>query len=252
MSLPPAHHQKKLRRNKIIKYLIFKTLGNFLILFSLFGIGATFGPAIYFEAKFELSKTFGVHYKVAKTARIPSELGIIIKEMKRENPAAEKSLFDSILMGEKEKVLIPESAEFSVVVPKIGANEKVYSNVDPNNEDEYLEVLQHGIAHAKGTAFPGMNGTTYLFAHSTDNFWNVGRYNAVFYLLNKMEKGDEITLFYNGKRFDYVVDDTKIVSPQDTQFIVSNIGQGEKVILQTCWPPGTAWKRLLVFAVPKN
>jgi sortase A len=251
MALPPVHHQKKVRRNKIIKYLIIRTLSNFLILFALFGIGATFGPAIYFEAKFELAKAFSVHYKVAQTSKVPSEFGIIIKEMRRENPTAEKSLFDSILMGEKEKVLIPQSAEFSVVVPKIGANEKVYSNVDPNNEEEYLEVLRHGIAHAKGTAFPGLGGTTYLFAHSTDNFWNVGRYNAVFYLLNKMEKGDEITLFYNGKRFDYVVDDTKIVDPQDTHFIASNLSQGERVILQTCWPPGTAWKRLLVFAVPK-
>jgi len=30
------------------------------------------------------------------------------------------------------------------------------------------------------------------------------------------------------------------------------MGQGERVILQTCWPPGTAWKRLLVFATPKK
>jgi len=251
MAIPPNYHKKKIRRNKIIKYLIFRTLGNFLILFSLFGVSATFGPAIYFEAKFELAKAFSVHYKVAQTPNVPSELGKIIKEMQKQNATTEKSLFESILSGEREKVLIPVSSEFSVVVPKIGANEKVFPNVDPNNENEYLQVLKNGIAHAKGTAFPGMNGTTYLFAHSTDNFWNVGRYNAVFYLLNKMEKGDEITLFYNGKRFDYVVRDTKIVDPSDTHFIASNIGQGERVILQTCWPPGTAWKRLLVFAVPK-
>lgn len=251
MSVPPSHHQKKFRRNKIIKYLILKTLGNFLFLFSLFGIGATFGPALYFEAKFELVKMFNVNYKVVDTSETPSELGRIIKEMVAKRESAEKSLFESILSGEKEKILVPKSAEFSVVIPKIGANEKVYSNVDPSNEKEYLEVLKNGIAHAKGTAFPGLNGTTYLFAHSTDNFWNVGRYNAVFYLLNKMTNGDEISLFYNGKRFDYIVNDTKIVDPQDIQFISSNIGQGEKVVLQTCWPPGTAWKRLLVFAVPK-
>lgn len=252
MSVPPTYHKKKLRRNKIIKYLILRTLGNFLLLFALFGIGATFGPAIYFEANYRLANAFSVHYKIAETPQGASELGKIIKEMKKQNPAAEKSLFDSILSGEKEKILIPQSAEFSVVVPKIGANEKVYSNVDPNNEDEYLQVLMHGIAHAKGTAFPGMGGTTYLFAHSTDNFWNVGRYNAVFYLLNKMEKGDDVTIFYSGKRFDYIVNDTQIVDPSDTHYIASNIGQGERVILQTCWPPGTAWKRLLVFAVPKT
>lgn len=252
MSVPPSTHKKKLRRYKIIKYLILKTLGNFLLLFALFGIGATFGPALYLEVNYRLASLFNVHYKIAETPQGSSELGKIIKEMKRQNVTVEKSLFDSILSGEKEKILIPQSAEFSVVVPKIGANEKVYSNVDPNNEDEYLQVLRNGIAHAKGTAFPGMNGTTYLFAHSTDNFWNVGRYNAVFYLLNKMENGDEISLFYNGKRFDYIVNDTKIVDPSETNFISSNIGQGERIILQTCWPPGTAWKRLLVFAIQKS
>jgi hypothetical protein len=40
----------------------------------------------------------------------------------------------------------------------------------------------NGVAHAKGTVFPH-KGNIYLFAHSTDNWWNVGRYNAVFYLL---------------------------------------------------------------------
>jgi len=43
-----------------------------------------------------------------------------------------------------------------------------------------LPILQKGIAHAQGSVFPGMQGNIYLFAHSTDNWWNVGRYNAVF------------------------------------------------------------------------
>ena len=67
-----------------------------------------------------------------------------------------------------------------------------------------------------------------------------------------MERGDDVVLYFQNKRFNYTVVDTKIIEADDTHFIDSSLGQGERVILQTCWPPGTAWKRLLVFAEPKK
>lgn len=252
MAVPPKKSQKSDRRRQIIIFLIIRTIGNFLVLFTIFGFAATFGPALFFEARFQVAKAFAVHYKIASPP--PSGFTQLVGKLNANPtpiPPHEQSLFQTILNGQKEDVLTPQSADFSVVIPKIGANEKVYPNVDPNNESEYLDILKKGIAHAKGTAFPGMDGTTYLFAHSTDNFWDVGRYNAVFYLLNKMQKGDDVTLFYNGKRYDYTVYDTKIIDPSDTHYIAANLGQGERLILQTCWPPGTSWKRLLVFAKPK-
>ena len=251
MAVPPKNHQKKSRRNKIIWFLVVRTIANFLILFSIFGVVATFGPVVFYEARFQVTQIFHIHYKVGQeVTQGPSELGKIIQ--KEQLSKTQPSIFNAVLSGQREEILYPQDPAFSVVIPKIGANERVIPNVDPDNEQEYLSVLQHDIAHAKGTAFPGINGTTYLFAHSTDNFWNVGRYNAVFYLLNKMSVGDDVVLFFNGKRYNYVVNDTKIIDPNDTHFIASNLGQGERVILQTCWPPGTAWKRLLIFAVPKT
>ncbi len=252
MAIPPKSHHKKKRRNQIIWFLLIRTIGNFLILFTIFGVAATFGPALYFEIRYETAKFLQVHYKVGEVKTVSNEPDAFGKILQQDQVQKEEpSLFNSVLNGTREEILYPQDAMFSVVIPKIGANEKIVANVDPDNEKEYLDVLLHNIAHAKGTAFPGVNGTTYLFAHSTDDFWNVGRYNAVFYLLNKMEKGDEVVLFFNNKRFNYIVSDTKIVDPDDTHFIAANLGQGERVILQTCWPPGTAWKRLLVFAVPK-
>lgn len=253
MAVPPPKKVIYSRKREIIRYLILRTVGNFLILLTIFGAVATFGPAAYYEVQFQAGKYFGVRYSVASTQQADnsSELGRLIDEMEEENPNAGRNILSSILAGEKEKILIPDSADFSIVIPKIGANQHVIPNVDPDNEDEYLRALMRGVAHAKGTAFPGMKGTTYLFSHSADNFWNVGRYNAVFYLLNKMEKGDEVAIFFNGVRYNYYVTETKIVGDRETDFIKANIGQGEKLILQTCWPPGTAWKRLLVIAQPK-
>ena len=246
MALPPKSHQKKLKK-QIFWYLVIKTVSNFLIIFCIFGISATFGPALYFEAQYHLSKVLDVNYKVATDVpEGPSELAKIMKRGQ-----SQPNLFGTVMSGKREEILYPQDPQFTVMIPKIGANEKIQENVDPNNEEEYLRVLSQDIAHAKGTAFPGVNGTTYLFAHSIDNFWNVGRYNAVFYLLNKLVVGDDVIVFYDNKRHDYKVTETKIVESNDTHYIASNLGQGERVILQTCWPPGTAWKRLLVFATPK-
>lgn len=240
-----------MERKKIIKYLILRTLGNFLILFMIFGFFATFGPAIFYEARFRIEQAKGVKYELPDAE--PSGFGKLLQERaKKNNIAVDKSLFGSILSSEKVQILTPVSTDFSVVIPKIGANEKVTANVDPANGDEYLEVLRHSVAHAKGTALPGLSGTTYLFAHSADNFWDVGRYNAVFYLLKDLEINDDVVVFFEDKRFNYKVYDKKIVDPSEVHYMSANIGMGERLILQTCWPPGTAWKRLLIFAKPKN
>lgn len=213
----------------------------------LFGFVATFGPALYYELSYRLGNLRGIQYVLSdKDADEIKSVNAVKKQ------SVQESLFGSLLTDQKVQELIPVSTEFSVVIPKIGANERVTANVDPSKESEYLDALKHSVAHAKGTALPGLGGTTYLFAHSADNFWDVGRYNAVFYLLKDLELGDEVNLFFQDKRHTYTVYDKKIVDPSEVEFLAANLGEGEKVILQTCWPPGTAWKRLLIFAKPKN
>lgn len=247
MAVPPNKHKKRSKNFKIIKFLIIRTLGNFLILFSIFAVVATFGPPLFFEARYQLTQAFAVDYEASEEATVNTFSEIV--ENRREYKT-QPDLFTEVLNNSKQEILYPEDPSFSVIIPKIGANKRIIPNVDTNDKDYYLEVLTHSIAHAKGTAFPGVDGTTYLFAHSTDNFWSAGRFNAVFYLLNKMEVGDEVILFFGGKRHDYKVSETKVVESSDTHYVASNLGQGERIILQTCWPPGTAWKRLLIFATP--
>lgn len=238
-------------KREFTKLLILRTVGNFLILFTVFGFFATFGPAVYYEISYRVEKARGVTYVVAEEK--PSELTQILEKYKnRGQPDQGPNVLGDILSKTTEKILTPPDINFSVVIPKIGAAERIQENVDPSNEKEYLDVLRHSIAHAKGTSFPGMGSTAYLFAHSADNFWNVGRYNAVFYLLKELNDGDDVYVFFQGKRYNYKVYDRQIVDPSQTSVIAANQGGGEKIILQTCWPPGTSWKRLLVFARPKG
>lgn len=143
--------------------------------------------------------------------------------------------------------LTPPNTDFAVVIPKIAAVAPVFANVDPYNKNAYLPVLRKGVAHAKGTAFPDELGNTYLFAHSTDAFYNVGRYNAIFYLLGKLEENDEVQVFYEGKEYKYEVKEVKVVSAESVQYLANTTT--EKILtLQTCYPPGTTLKRLVVIA----
>ncbi len=225
-----------------IKFVVLRTIGNFLVLFSIFGMAMTFGPALYEEVKYRYGQWQGVRYVVAEGEQVSN--GEIVP-----TPVAQG--FFGQIPGSKVQVLRPADPNFSVVIPKIGANSRVIANVDAGNYDSYIQALQQGVAHADGTGFPGGGTKIYLFAHSTDSFWNVGRYNAVFYLLKELEPGDEVDMFYGRVRYKYRVMEKKIVSPSEVSYLTDR-KPIEELILQTCWPPGTTLDRLLVIARPES
>ena len=142
--------------------------------------------------------------------------------------------------------LVPDQ-RFSVYIPKINAISRVIPNVNPFDRTEYLPGLKKGVAHARGLGVPGQMGTTYLFAHSVASRADYARYNAVFYLLHKLEAGDGIELVYEGNWYKYQVTETKVLGAKDVSFLKPQTDR-EILVLQTCYPPGTTWKRLIVVA----
>lgn len=140
--------------------------------------------------------------------------------------------------------------DFSIYIPKIEARAEIIGNVDSGNKEEFQEALKRGVAHAAGSRFPGMDGGTYLFAHSTDAPFNIARYNAVFYLLRELEKNDEIYVFFLDKIYKYKVSEKYIVPADDVSWLTNAKTGPSRLILQTCWPPGTTWKRLIIVAYP--
>lgn len=200
-------------------------VGTILIIFSLLGFLLTYGPIIKVELGYRLSSA-------------------------EDETTAPKGNFSELLgqtlIGEQEGVPDPN---FSLIIPKIHAKARVVPNVDPANETEYYAALQSGVAHARGTYFPGGEGNVYMFAHSTDSPLNILRYNAIFYLLREVEVGDDVQVYFGGVKHSYSVTDKKIVEPTDISYLTpTNSERKERLILQTCWPPGTTLKRLLVFA----
>lgn len=178
-----------------------------------------FGPVIKEELNYSFNRASGIKYSI-----------------------------DTVETWSFQRPINAPNIDFSIVIPKLNATAPIVGNVDPSNPDEYLKALKKGVAHAAGTPFPGEVGNVFLFAHSTDAFYNIGRYNAVFFLIGRLEKGDEIDTYYRGRLYKYIVYDKKVVEPTDAEYL-GTLTAGEKTLtLQTCYPPGTTLKRLVVLA----
>ncbi len=217
------------------KVLLVRTIGNFLVIGAFVAIGFTFWPVMGAYIGHAIDGISGKKFEVAQSA------------------SGGGRSFGSLLGREDEnvKLLVPKDPNFSIIVEKIGADAPVIPNVDASNKAVYNEALKRGVAHALGTSFPGQAGVTYLFAHSTDTIFNVPRYNAIFYLLNDLVAGDDVVVFFNNKRFNYKVTEKKITEPEDVSYFTL-VTQEQILVLQTCYPPGTTWKRLLVIAKPAS
>jgi LPXTG-site transpeptidase (sortase) family protein len=206
---------------------------------SLLGLTVLFSPVIYTEARYRIDTL------------IPDEVNPQEERIKTEYPQVKSPSFQSLLNQKYLEILKPVDPEFSIIVPKLGINTHVSANVSAADKKQYEPALKKGAAHALGTNLPGENGRIFIFAHSTDNVWNIARFNAVFYLLKDLEANDQVHIVYKGVVHPYVVTDKKIVGADDIEYLTARIGT-EELILQTCYPPGTTNERMLIFAKPSG
>ena len=214
-----------------LTYHLVRTFGASLISFAMLSLMFSFGPIIREELEYRLGK---------------KEIAEVKYDFSPQIAEAEK-----IVEIQKQALSYEVSSYFSVVIPKIGASSNVIANVDTADEKEYLQALKEGVAHAKGTYFPGQNADIFLFSHSTDSPLNFARYNAVFYLLKELEEGDRIIVYFADKRYDYQVAEKFTAEASDVSWLSAREGE-ERLILMTCDPPGTTWRRLLIVAKPVN
>ena len=203
-------------------------------------------PVVTEELKFNFNQVLGRNYTLPRVITSGSNNALPPSPDELLSPTPQQSGFGNLIMGGSE-IITPVSTDFGIVIEKINANARVVPNVNPANEKEYMQALSQGVAHAKGTALPGRKGNIYLFSHSTDAPWNIVRYNAIFFLLNKLESDDRVILFYQGRRFDYIVFDKVIAGASETHYLTHQY-EDSVLTLQTCDPPGTTINRLIVRA----
>jgi len=141
-----------------------------------------------------------------------------------------------------------------IVIPKIGQNIPI-RDISPTNlleekwdklEKDIQEALKSGAVHYPGTAIPGQRGNVFITGHSSYYLWDPGKYKDVFALLHNMEIGDEVFVVYNQQKFRYVVEEKKVIKPNEVDVLKQTADK--RLTLMTCTPIGTALNRLIIVA----
>jgi len=131
---------------------------------------------------------------------------------------------------------------YTISVPKLGIES---ATVELDGED-----LSKNLIHYKGTGIPGKIGNSVVFGHSIlPQFYDPKDYLSIFSTLPTLEKGDEITINYDGVAYVYEVEAMFEVLPTDLQVLEQETNDSYLSLI-TCTPPGHPLKprRLVVRA----
>ncbi len=155
------------------------------------------------------------------------------------------SVVDIPVLHPDNRLVIPTTGQ-SVPINTMGTEHIVNKDWD-GLEHDIQESLKTGVLFYPGAAKPGQMGNTFITGHSSNYAWADGNYNDVFALLGQLEVGDEYYVYYEQQKYTYRVIETKIVTADDVS-ILEQPSDKRISTLMTCWPVGTASKRMAVIA----
>ncbi|MDI6883168.1 MAG: sortase [Patescibacteria group bacterium] len=130
-------------------------------------------------------------------------------------------------------------------IPKIGVLAPIILS-KATEEKELEKTLKRGVLLYPDSVRPGEKGKTIILGHSAPPNWPDINYDRVFNNLDKLEKGDEVVVYFNQKKYLFEVFEKKIFLPKEEEEILATDERGSSLILLTCWPPGKDFKRLAV------
>jgi LPXTG-site transpeptidase (sortase) family protein len=146
------------------------------------------------------------------------------------------------------KIVLPDKA--TLVVGGIGISAPVVFGAGSDTKNIY-DNLENGVVHYSSTPKPGMDGVSIILGHSSAYPWYKGVYGSVFALLGKLKTGDKIYVEYgDGQTFAFSVKQSIVFSPFKEDTRLAQIEKSEKptLVLISCWPIGTNYKRIAVQA----
>ncbi|PIR41580.1 MAG: hypothetical protein COV31_00525 [Candidatus Yanofskybacteria bacterium CG10_big_fil_rev_8_21_14_0_10_46_23] len=151
----------------------------------------------------------------------------------------------------KSKFYEPDNTASSLYleIPAIGVTAPIVFEESLNSE-VIINRLQEGVVRYAASPVPGEKGTSVILGHSSAFPWYKGKYGSVFALLGKLEIGDKFYIHKDGDVLTYQVKDKIVFNPLSTDERVSQFEQTDDsaVVLVSCWPIGTSFKRQAVKA----
>lgn len=141
--------------------------------------------------------------------------------------------------------------ENRIVIPKIWKNiplvdveNKRVQNVKELDQ-VFMKELENWVIRYPWSARPWETWNTFIFWHSSNFPWIKWDYNDVFALIDNLGFWDEIIVYYNQKKYVYVINEKHVVKPGDTSVLKRNNWKKE-ISIMTCWPIGTSINRMIV------
>lgn len=143
---------------------------------------------------------------------------------------------------------------FYISIPSLGINRMpITANVDSTTEESYMSVLDTTLAHFQNTGLPisDIQNNIVIYGHSASQNYGprVDDPMVAFSFLPDLKVGDDIVLEIEGKTFNYKMQRSKIVDPNDTSVITGTKGK-RTLTLFTCYPAGNNAKRYIAIARP--
>ena len=183
-------------------------------------------------------------------------------------PSSEETFFDETnsssiinndffpILTEAPKVALPaipvEANEANILeLPQFNIKAPI-RKFTSSNLDLIYEELKKGVVLYPGSSIPGQ-GYSVIIGHSSQYPWESGKYRTVFALLNELQIGDKIYVFWEQKPLIFEVKDKQIFIPwpqgSETTETIFPPSNEPTLILQSCWPVGAASKRVAVKTV---
>ena len=136
--------------------------------------------------------------------------------------------------------------ENSLEIPKI---EVLAPLIFVEDAEKVHKSLDSGVVHYPNSVLPGEKGQTIILGHSAPPNWPDIKYDNVFSRLNELEEGDEIFVYFEHQKYNYLVK-RRIFLEKGEEIPENNLTNSDNVlILISCWPPGKNIKRIAVEAV---
>lgn len=173
--------------------------------------------------------------------KISASTGILSEDnttsvIKNTQPAGE-NIADNEEGAEKESTTNkPVPAGNTLVVPQMGVNGLIY-------EGQTEATLSKGLWRMPSTSDDPTAGNMVITAH---RYLRRPPNPNTFYLLDKLNVGDEFYMYWQGNRYDYKVREIKIVTPDEIDILYNT--PKAQITLFSCTPLFTSEKRLVVIA----
>lgn len=142
---------------------------------------------------------------------------------------------------------LPSGTNYRLLIGKIEVDAPIVAPAD-NSTQSVLAALEDGVGIYPGSVAPGETGRVIVLGHSSRASWYRGGYATVFALLPQLQSGDKFYVLSKDKKYTYQVFSSGVMSPGDTNRLLSQEPTDSEITLITCYPIGGASQRKVVQA----